>query len=330
MADSSRPLWHVQKGGRQVGPVTPEALRQMADADMISPHDMVWREGLADWVAARKVVGLFAVPPKAPTPPPPPPPPTAVRSQTPFYSQPRQRAAPASAATANKGYEEMSGASEASAWAEDVSVSPVVALTRRRERSRTIFLLVVASFCLVSLMLPWAYVLMRGSVSYAGDGNGMSFNGSGAASDGLSVLVWGFETGWVLACTPLALVGLTAAIFQLAMPTVGLVRAITRWVNVGVYSVMLLLVFIGALMTAFWWNGLGGTSYFGSAGSAVDGSSFHSQVSVHWYGIPLASALLLGLLIPAVVTAIKGCGRPMYKQPSARALQQAAAALERL
>ena len=334
MTDSARFLWHVQKGGQQIGPLTPQALRQMADAGMIDPTDMVWREGLADWVAAHKVAGLFAAPPKSPPPPPPPPPPSPMgaRGQAPqaFYAQPqpqpRQHVAPVSAPVVNQSYEVPPDAIEAGAMVEDVPARPV-AMPTRTERSRTIFLLVVASFCLVSLALPWAYMWISGP-----QGSALLFLPKSEAVQYSTmppsgILLWGFESSWPFVLLPFALLGLATAITELAMPRFPLVRAITRWIHVGIYSALLIITFIGVLLTGFDWHGFSRSLY--ASASAVD-SGNSDLAQVHCFGIPLASVLLLGLLVPAVVTAIKGCGKPVRKQPSAQARQQAAAALERL
>lgn len=54
--------WYLGKGGNRSGPFTPQRLRQMAANGEIVATDLVWREGMADWVAASSVAGLLAAP----------------------------------------------------------------------------------------------------------------------------------------------------------------------------------------------------------------------------------------------------------------------------
>lgn len=58
--------WHYSIGGAKNGPVTAGELKGLADSRMLSPADLVWKEGMAQWVPARAVKGLFPAP--APTP----------------------------------------------------------------------------------------------------------------------------------------------------------------------------------------------------------------------------------------------------------------------
>jgi hypothetical protein len=52
--------WYYENGGTRHGPVAPAALKQLADTGDISPDTLVWRSGMAQWVRARAVKGLFA------------------------------------------------------------------------------------------------------------------------------------------------------------------------------------------------------------------------------------------------------------------------------
>ena len=54
--------WYQVKDGEQVGPYSSPQLRQLALDGELSPDDLVWKEGLADWAPASKVKGLFLVP----------------------------------------------------------------------------------------------------------------------------------------------------------------------------------------------------------------------------------------------------------------------------
>lgn len=60
-------VWYYVQDGVQTGPVSFDDLKAAAAAGKFGPGDLVWKEGTADWVAARTVPGLF------PGPPPPPP-----------------------------------------------------------------------------------------------------------------------------------------------------------------------------------------------------------------------------------------------------------------
>jgi hypothetical protein len=63
--------FHYLRDGKQVGPVSAEQLKQAAVSGVLRPQDLVWGEGLPDWVPASRVKGLapaFAVPPP-PAPP---------------------------------------------------------------------------------------------------------------------------------------------------------------------------------------------------------------------------------------------------------------------
>jgi len=73
-------VWYYVVNGVQTGPVSWAELKDAAATGKLSPPDLVWKEGTADWFEARTVAELFpAAPPLAATyalsPPPPPPPP---------------------------------------------------------------------------------------------------------------------------------------------------------------------------------------------------------------------------------------------------------------
>ena len=59
--------WYYVQAGQQAGPVTWEQLRAMVQAGTIGRAQLVWAEGMPDWVMAGTVAGLFGA-----TPPPPP------------------------------------------------------------------------------------------------------------------------------------------------------------------------------------------------------------------------------------------------------------------
>jgi len=60
--------WHYAIGGERFGPIEPEELRGLAAAGRLGPDDLVWKPGLAEWVTARSVRGLFPGPVPPPLP----------------------------------------------------------------------------------------------------------------------------------------------------------------------------------------------------------------------------------------------------------------------
>jgi hypothetical protein len=69
--------WYYTKSGQRHGPVGEDALKAMFTAGTLGPDDMVWRDGLPAWAAAKSVEGLV---PKAAT--------TGVRVR--FYCPPQK------------------------------------------------------------------------------------------------------------------------------------------------------------------------------------------------------------------------------------------------
>ena len=51
--------WFVEREGTKEGPITSAQLRRLAESGYIQPETLVWREGLPDWVEARRIPGLF-------------------------------------------------------------------------------------------------------------------------------------------------------------------------------------------------------------------------------------------------------------------------------
>jgi hypothetical protein len=72
--------WFYTEQGQRRGPVTWQQLQQLATAGQVKPNDLVWKNGMAQWVPASSQAGLFGAPaapppaPPAPAPPPAPPP----------------------------------------------------------------------------------------------------------------------------------------------------------------------------------------------------------------------------------------------------------------
>lgn len=63
--------WFYSSKGAQAGPVGQAELAKLAAAGTLKPTDLVWRDGIGDWIPAAKVRGLFpeAVPASAPAAP---------------------------------------------------------------------------------------------------------------------------------------------------------------------------------------------------------------------------------------------------------------------
>ena len=52
--------WFYAKDGRQLGPVSSADMRRLAEQGVLGPDDLIWREGLEDWVPASRIKNLFA------------------------------------------------------------------------------------------------------------------------------------------------------------------------------------------------------------------------------------------------------------------------------
>ena len=80
-------MWYFVKDGVQQGPVSDDQIRGMARDGSLRGEDLVWREGMASWLAAWEAGIEFPVAPAALPPPPPP--------VAPYSSPPPQYVAPA-------------------------------------------------------------------------------------------------------------------------------------------------------------------------------------------------------------------------------------------
>ena len=56
--------WYWMKDGKKQGPVDTAHLKQLARAGQIQPTDMIWRDGLPNWVPASQANGLDFGPPQ--------------------------------------------------------------------------------------------------------------------------------------------------------------------------------------------------------------------------------------------------------------------------
>jgi hypothetical protein len=51
--------WYHAKGDQLAGPVSGKALKELARNGDLERADLVWKEGMEDWVVAERVTGLF-------------------------------------------------------------------------------------------------------------------------------------------------------------------------------------------------------------------------------------------------------------------------------
>src|SRR5947209_2161670 len=59
-ADSMADAWHFTSQGKQMGPVTEAELKRRASLGLLRPTDLVWKDGMPDWVRASAVRELFS------------------------------------------------------------------------------------------------------------------------------------------------------------------------------------------------------------------------------------------------------------------------------
>jgi uncharacterized membrane protein len=62
--------WHYMKNGAQTGPATADEIKALLSSGAIKGDTLVWREGLASWVAASSQSEFAGVVPAAPPTPP--------------------------------------------------------------------------------------------------------------------------------------------------------------------------------------------------------------------------------------------------------------------
>src|SRR5881394_2477763 len=60
--------WYYAKSGQQLGPVTGEQLQQLARSGQLARGDLVWTDGMAEWLPASSITQLqfLTVEPAAP------------------------------------------------------------------------------------------------------------------------------------------------------------------------------------------------------------------------------------------------------------------------
>lgn len=60
MQNSADGAWYFSRDGQQSGPLTYADLKEKADEGVLKPRtDLVWKEGMADWVPIGEIPGLF-------------------------------------------------------------------------------------------------------------------------------------------------------------------------------------------------------------------------------------------------------------------------------
>jgi hypothetical protein len=132
-----------------MGPVSPAELKKLAANGQLLPTDMVWKDGLSEWVAAKNLKGLFVTPTIA-TPPPPPPPSPASSSE---FTLPPIAASPLPSQTP--------GADRNS------SLNSMVAGLHKQRLA----IAIAAGIGMLATFMPWAQMPIVGSVDgTAGDG----------------------------------------------------------------------------------------------------------------------------------------------------------------
>ena len=52
--------WYYSVEGDRQGPVSAQELKKLVEAGSIKASDLVWKDGMADWVPAKTIKGLFA------------------------------------------------------------------------------------------------------------------------------------------------------------------------------------------------------------------------------------------------------------------------------
>jgi hypothetical protein len=62
-------VWYYAKGGQKFGPYSGTELRTIAQSGKIATNDLIWKEGLANWVPASSAKGLLPVATPAAPPP---------------------------------------------------------------------------------------------------------------------------------------------------------------------------------------------------------------------------------------------------------------------
>jgi hypothetical protein len=62
--------WYYTEKGLKRGPLSPDQLKHLAASGRLQPSDLVWKEGMAEWVGAGGIKGLFSTVSVTKSPPP--------------------------------------------------------------------------------------------------------------------------------------------------------------------------------------------------------------------------------------------------------------------
>lgn len=65
-AGTKASVWYYTRERKPLGPVVFDKLKELVTAGDLLPHELVWQEGMPDWVVAGTVDGLFPKPPPVP------------------------------------------------------------------------------------------------------------------------------------------------------------------------------------------------------------------------------------------------------------------------
>jgi hypothetical protein len=82
--------WHYTQNGQQHGPVSAAELKTLVQTGKLTPTDMVWKAGMAEWKVASSIKGLFPIPGPVPVPASDVQPPTPASSPAPVSSFPNK------------------------------------------------------------------------------------------------------------------------------------------------------------------------------------------------------------------------------------------------
>ena len=51
--------WFFSRKGERTGPISSAELKALAGSERLNPSDLLWKEGMTEWVSARRLKGLF-------------------------------------------------------------------------------------------------------------------------------------------------------------------------------------------------------------------------------------------------------------------------------
>lgn len=259
------PLWYYAQDQHRFGPVSLEDLIGLVSTHRLRPDDLVWSAGMTEWAAAHTVAELAAAAAEDAAVPPP----------LPGAHQPQRHSHSFSTTGAY--------------------FAPQGMPLNSQEKGRRIFLIAASGLAVTSLFMPSFLLHYDTNASFSAIPQAyqqlapqayqqmlQSFNT--AATGYLPHVLWGFDMWWVILIFLCGLVGLTAAILDLAMQSNPLIRSITRWTHWSTYAAIVLLAFVGLVY-----------SY----------ESGRAYLKNYVIGIPISPLLLLGFGIAALIVSIR-------------------------